>query len=215
MYAIAFSPDGELVAVAGENSLIVWQTSTGNEDLHVQPDDGGGNFMCVAFSPDGRQLAAGGWRTDGAVSIWDVKTGRKIHRLAGLKLAVNAMAFTPSHGRYLVTAGEDGAVRVWDRAAEKELYELPPRQEGRVTGLAFSPDGRHLACCGWDKTVRIWDISSPDPGSWKQRRPLLDPTGSVQCVAFSPDGRHLAWGGTDSTLKICASSPSRRKTSAP
>jgi WD40 repeat protein len=71
-------------------------------------------------------------------------------------------------------------------------------------GLAFSPDGRHLACCGWDKTIRIWDIASPDPGSWRQRRPLLDPTSSVQCVAFSPDGRNLAWGGTDSTVKICA-----------
>jgi len=203
VYGVAFSSDGELLAASGENTLNVWQASTGNVvlDLHGGED---GNLMCVAFSPDRRHLAAGGWRSDSAVPIWDLETGQKTHQLPGLKLAVNALAFSPSDGRYLVTAGEDGAVRVWDWAAERELYELPPRQEGRVTGVAFSPDGQRLACCGWDRTIRIWDISGPDPRSWKPHRPLFDPTGSVECVAFSPDGRLLAWGSTDSTVKICA-----------
>ena len=45
------------------------------------------------------------------------------------------------------------------------------------------------------------------PRTWRQRRPISNPSGAVECVAFSPGGRYLAWGGTDSTLKVCALEP--------
>ncbi len=204
VYAIVYSPDGQLLATVGEGLVKVWETATGRQRRNL--DDGNENFMCAAFSPDSRHLAAAGWTKDSAVRVWDLETGRRTHQLPG-KLAVNGLAFSPPDGRLLVTAGEDGRVRVFDWAADREVHQLPPRQQGRVGGVAFSPDGKLLACGGWDRTVRIWEISDPDPRRWNPRPVLTDPTGSVQCVAFSPDGRYLAWGGTDSTVKICALRP--------
>jgi WD40 repeat protein len=214
VYGVAWSPDDEQLAAVGETFIKVWQASTGREMLGPNSEDQG-NFLCVAFSVDGRHLAVAGWRGDLGVSIRDAKTGRQTHQLTGFRLGVNAIAFSPGDGRYLVTAGEDGRVRVWDWAAQKQLHELPPRQEGRVRGVAFSSDSRHLASGGWDRTIRIWDVSSPDPRSWRPRPPLLDPMASIECVAFSPDGRHIAWGGTDSTVKMCAIEPERTGDASP
>ena len=72
-YQIAFSPDGRRLAGVDREQVIVWDVSTGQEVLLLRgagprPGDGGFN-PALAWSADGRQLAAGNW--DGSVSIWD------------------------------------------------------------------------------------------------------------------------------------------------
>ena len=107
----------------------------------------------MAFSPDGKTLAAAGH--DGSVRVWDAKTGEVLHTLTGHGDTAHAVCFAPD-GATLATAGEDGRVRLWDAATGKHQRDLDGHR-GRVWGLSFAPDGRELASAGGDQTVRVWN----------------------------------------------------------
>jgi WD40 repeat protein len=152
----------------------------------------------VAFSPDGRYLAAG--QVDlptHSVGILDARTGLKIHQLPHSDMILG-MAFSPDPGlARLATASRDGTVRIWDVRTGNQIVD-PLLHTEKATSVAFSGDGRLLASGSEDRTVRVWDANT-----WKPLEKLPDPTGGVLSVAFHPkDDRVLAWGSTDSTVKI-------------
>ena len=202
VYRLAFSPDDKVLATVGGLGLVkLWEASTGREICNLSNSRDEGNFMTVAFSPDGCHLAAGGWMTDQRTKIWNLQT-KEVIQLPPHDLGINALAFHPKEGTFLVTAGEDGSVRVWDWRIGKELRQLQPPEGSRVRSVAFSPDGKLLAAGGWERKVHIWDSTGRDPTDWKHIQQFPDSTGSPESIAFSPDGRRLAWGGTDSTVKV-------------
>ena len=153
-------------------------------------------FRGVAFSPDGRLLAAASDQTSSEppARLWDPATGECLRTLAGHTDTVWGVAFSLD-GRLLATAGGDKTVWLWDPATGKPQRTLTGHI-GPVRGVAFGPDGRLLATAG-DDTARLWD-----PATGKQRRVLTGHTGWVFGVAFSLDGRLLATVSGDETARL-------------
>ncbi len=151
------------------------------------------SVLALAYSPDGKTLAAAG--EGSAVVLRDVATGQVVARLSGHADAVAALTFSPE-GTTLASAGYDGTVRLWDVAEGRERAVLKGHTNW-VFALAFSPDGATLASAGHDKTVRLWKVA--DGSAWAT---LSGPTGSVRALAFSPGGETLASAGADRTLTL-------------
>jgi WD40 repeat protein len=119
--------------------------------LHADTD-----INCVAFSRDGRQLASAGG--DGAIQIWDCRSGGVVQRIAAHPGYVSCVAFHPD-GRHVASVGADRQVAVWDLTTGAAVFRRPcdgMHVYGTAYATAFSPDGRHLAA-GNDGVVRLWD----------------------------------------------------------
>jgi WD40 repeat protein len=192
VWAVAFSPDGTLLASASSDRTVkVWEVAAGKEKFTLK---GHANFVtCVAFSPDGATLASGGY--DATVRLWDVATGAERVVLKKGRALVGALAFSPD-GKLLAWGGTDGAVRLWDVAAAKERPPLRGHGDA-VTALAFAPDGSLLASGGDDRTIKLWDVPS--------RTEVATLTGhgkGVTGLAFSADGGTLASVGLDRRVKL-------------
>ena len=110
----------------------------------------------VAFSPDGKRLAAGD--RQGVTRIWDITSGEPRLKLSlpGNAGTVAGIAYSPN-GMRLATGYFDGTVRVWDATTGRELLTLSLHTDA-VPGLCFSPDGRRLASSSADGSVRVYAL---------------------------------------------------------
>ncbi|GMU01254.1 hypothetical protein KH5H1_53740 [Corallococcus caeni] len=188
--AVAFSPDGALVAVAGDPDIQLWSVSDGRPVGLLQGHTG--KVWTLAFDGSGRRLASGG--ADKTVRTWDVERRQPLLRL-DMGEPVRAVAFTPSQP-HLVTAGMRQPIRVWDVEEGRLLKTLDEGTAG-VLALAVSPDGRFLASSGVEQVVKVWGLPSGE-----QLGTLTGQQGFLSGLAFSPDGALLVSAASDRTLQL-------------
>jgi len=144
---------------------------------------------CVAFSPDGKYVAAGGGgqSRDFTIDLWDLGTGNLVRRFAGHHDRFWDLAFTPD-GSMLISGGADG-VRFWD--VQKGTLLRWTRTTGIVSALAISRDGKTCAAGTLDGAIHLWRNNGAEIiGS------IASDT-SVDYLEFSPDGRWLVSTGWD------------------
>ena len=150
----------------------------------------------LAFSPDGKLLAVGGYKD---VQLVDAASGKIVATLQGHADVVRALAFTPD-GTQLAAAGglpaRSGEIKIWDVQTHRLLATMTGHKDC-IYSVAVSPDGKLLASGSYDKLILLWGIDSG-----KQLRTLQDHIDAVFAVAFSPDGKRLASGAQDRTVKV-------------
>jgi WD40 repeat protein len=154
---------------------------------------------CLAFSPDGKTLAAG--YRDARVRLWDAATGH----LQAISKAdageVASLAFAPD-SRTLLIVILHGSVNLkrWDLVTDREIPLLVGRR-GTVWSMALSPDGTTLATGMDDGTVTLWNAAT-----LQEQATLSGHKEAVYCMAFSPDGGILAtssaWGEDNGRIII-------------
>jgi WD40 repeat protein len=142
-------------------------------------------FSAVAFSPDGRQVAAS--CRDGTVALWDTEAMSFIRLLRGHTKKINRVAFSPD-GRRLASVSDDGTVRLWETVTGDEVATLRGHYGGG-TSVRFGPDSSWLASTGWDRTVKVWEVSAPG-----MPLTLSGNLGWAFRTQFAPDGRLVTAG---------------------
>jgi WD40 repeat protein len=193
---LAFAPDGRTLAVSAtryvsafplhqESGIRRWTIPEGAE-LSSLPgqDDWFWPARSLAFSPDGRTLAAG-W-VYGAVALWDLATGTcQLLRRPGIE--ARRVRYSPD-GRTLAIAWTSSIV-LWDVATQQARASWQAHRL-LVNGIAFTPDSRTLLTVSGDRLVKVWDTLTG-----QERAALSWNVGKLHSVAVAPDGMTAAAGG--------------------
>jgi Planctomycete cytochrome C/WD domain, G-beta repeat len=202
--AIAFSPDGNWLAIAGGPSgrfgeIKVWDVHQPKPKLLSTIHGHRDTILAIAFSPDGKSIASASY--DKLVKVWDVNTGKQLKSLKEHSDAVYAVAFMPD-GKRLVSAAGDRTLKVWDVAAGTRLTTINDALDS-LYAVAVNPSGTQIAAAGADRIVRTWawnEASESNPATLQAS--TFAHADAVLRLAYSSDGSTLVSAGADRAVKV-------------
>jgi serine/threonine protein kinase/WD40 repeat protein len=190
----AFSPDGARIALVTqmahdrfESEVKVWDIATGNLVLTLPVAFGGvSSTTAVAFSPDGKALAAvGPASTRTELHVWELASRQRRFTIQGpFSWHQVQLAFSPDSSR-ITCAGGDPRVGLWDAASGKELA-INRGHISNVCAVAFSRDGRQLLSADATEAVKVWEAQP------RADALVLKPDGMSWYTTVSPDAQRIA-----------------------
>ena len=197
---INFSADGKWLASTArqpnDRTVRVWDCSTWKEKARATAPQRT-NSMYVAFSPNGKYLAASGYR--GAVRLYDFD-GNSLRLRFERKHRNGEMAphviFAPD-GESFITSGWDKALRCWDVKTGAQRWTADaPKYARCFEASVYSPDGSTIYSVTRDETIQAHDAKT---GKLQQTFRWDD---QIRGLAISPDGSKLATAGHRGTIKV-------------
>ncbi len=199
----AFSPDGRYLAVPALEKVTVWDMTSGKArhqlTYHV-PDKGEKREMRdvsltpVAWSLDGRLLAASTPLLGGSVVVWDAGSGKELHTLkVPQEHLVGRLHFFPG-GAHLAGLSDDQVI-VWDLKLGKRVRTYQSLREGMAC-VTLAPDGKRLATVSDEGRISLWEDGSEEEASF------ITGTKGDMMLAFGPDARTLAVAGVEASLRL-------------
>jgi WD40 repeat protein/serine/threonine protein kinase len=191
--SVAYSPNGKLVASAGDDHLIcVWDAETLKERVLLRGHTDA--VLCLTFTPDSKRLLSGS--ADKTVRLWDIKGRKKLLKLEGHTNPVTCVAVSVDGTRALSGAGGpfDHTVRLWDLTGKGREVVACKGHSGGVHAVAFAATTGTLLSCSRDRTLRRWN---PQKGIEIGRTTFDQVAHGALCqlgMAFSQNGGHLVLG---------------------
>ncbi len=150
---------GEIITTCLEQ-VRVWNSETG-QCLQVINFAGKATISIAYYFDRARRLLATG-SDNGAISIWNLTTGKCTHSSGGTAPRTISLATNPSNA-IVATGGDDGVIHLWDFDLRRSDTPQPiaiPAHIGMASLLAFSPNGNLVASSGGDRVVRVWDAAT-------------------------------------------------------
>ncbi|MBL8062461.1 MAG: WD40 repeat domain-containing protein [Anaerolineales bacterium] len=188
-HALAFSPDGNHLAVGGTSGIYLFDTQQLSEPDFIQTNVWARSLI---FLPQNNQLVAGLF--DNTVKFWNITDPNPLKTMDAPDGWVRSIA-TSHDGSLIAAASDDNTIRIWQTGSDELKLVLNDLTGVRV--VALSPDGTLIAGALSDNTVRVWKVSNGE---------LLYTLNShkdwPRCLAFSPDGQLLASCGFDRTIRL-------------
>ncbi len=153
-------------------------------------------ITALTFSPDGKELAASGFRE---ITVWDAASGQLLRRIGNVAARTYALAWSTDGKRLAAGSGipgELGEARLFEADTGK-LLKVFGAHGDVVQDVKFSPDGQFLATASADGTIALYDASTG-----ARRRVIANHADAVTAIAFSPDGKRLASASLDKSAKV-------------
>jgi len=182
---VAWSPDGEMLAVMDGEYLRIWDVKSGTRLREMRAAE-----KCrqprVSWSPDGNTIVSAG---GDLLCFWEADSGKPRHVIR-LKSQGFSFAWSPQ-GELAAASSRDGAVLLGDLESGSPLVSLA----GSSRVFHWSPDGRTLATgTPIDASVQLWDARAG-----KSIRVLKDDEEPATELAWSPGGKTIAATVADGT----------------
>lgn len=191
--AVAFSPDGQLLASGSYGQVAIWDLSAGKLAKVLHNVLGAVNDL--RFSPDGKILAVAGGQPSakGDLRVYQTSDWKLLGVLRGHDDVVFSVAFSPN-GKQLASASFDHLLGVWD-VEQLKLVKTYKAHSDFVYAVAFAPSGQHLYSASKDRTVQITDLATG-----KSVFTFSGMDQDVMAVAVSPDGKNVVSSGFETGI---------------